>query len=32
MATRSIGDLLLKKKEINLHDFDPEFGFRKPIP
>jgi len=32
MPTRSIGDLRLKKKEFNFHDFAPEYGYRKPIP
>jgi serine/threonine protein phosphatase PrpC len=31
MPTRAIGDLRLKKKEINFHDFDAELGFKKPI-
>jgi len=32
MPTRSIGDLRLKKKEFNFHDFAPEYGYLKPIP
>lgn len=32
MPTRSFGDLRLKKKEFNFHDFAPEYGYRKPIP
>lgn len=32
MPTRAIGDLRLKLKEFNFHDFTPEYGYRKPIP
>jgi len=30
--TRAFGDLRLKKKEFNFHDFSLEYGYRKPIP
>jgi serine/threonine protein phosphatase PrpC len=32
MPTRAIGDVKLKYKEFNNHDFDPEYGYPKPIP
>jgi hypothetical protein len=32
MPTRAFGDFRLKKAEFNFHNFDPELGYRKPIP
>jgi hypothetical protein len=31
MPSRAIGDLRLKKKEFNFHDFEMQNGYRKPI-
>lgn len=30
-CTKAIGDMRLKKKEFNFHDFGPEYGYRKPL-
>jgi hypothetical protein len=32
MPTRAFGDLRLKKQEFNNHNFDPDLGYRNPIP
>ncbi len=32
MPTRSLGDLRLKHREFNFHNFEAELGYRRPIP
>ena len=31
MPTKALGDLRLKMKEFNFHNFSPELGYRNPI-